>query len=406
MTTKYGRSPWLDQFPNSRVPSYPKHRGAMQVDAVILGGGLTGCLAAYALGAAGHNTVLLEADRLGRGATAFSSGWITDDPGVPLLELEKAIGAQRAKRAWQAWRRASLDFTALLRRLDIKCHLQPAGLVTVAASADRIAQLKKEQGARRRARIDATLLNAAAIKTETGLDGVAAFRSRDGATVDPYRACLGIAAAAEEKGVQLFERSPATRITFTRKDATVITAAGPIRTRRVVVATGLPSGLFHSLARHFWFRSAYVVQTAPVPARIRPQLGNCKSVLRDSADPPHLIRVAAGDRLLIEGADAETAPPRLRDRVTVQRTGQLMYELSTVYPDVSGIQPEYGWISDYARTVDGLPYIGAHRNFPHHVFAFGNSSHSVTGAYLASRIMQRHCSEEMDPADDTFGFHR
>ena len=44
----------------------------------------------------------------------------------------------------------------------------------------------------------------------------------------------------------------------------------------------------------------------------------------------------------------------------------------------------------YARTADGLPYIGPHRNFPHHLFAFGDSSHSVTGAYLASRILLRH----------------
>jgi hypothetical protein len=40
------------------------------------------------------------------------------------------------------------------------------------------------------------------------------------------------------------------------------------------------------------------------------------------------------------------------------------------------------------------------------LFAFGNSSHSVTGAYLASRILLRQCSGEMDPADAAFGFHR
>jgi len=129
-------------------------------------------------------------------------------------------------------------------------------------------------------------------------------------------------------------------------------------------------------------------------------------VLRDSAAPPHVIRWVGEDRLLIEGADSAQAPDRLRDKVAIQRTGQLMYELSTLYPDVSGIQPEYGWMTDYARTEDGLPYIGVHRNFPHHLFAFGNSSHSVTGAYLASRILLRQCSGEMDPTDAAFGFHR
>lgn len=403
--TKYGRSPWVDRFPKSRVPSYPKHRGAMHVDAVIIGGGLTGCLAAHALGAAGHNTVLLDGDRIGLGTTAFSSGWISDDPGVGFPDVEKIVGSRNARRAWQAWRRAALDFSALLRRLDIKCHLRPSGSITVASTPEQIARLTKEQKARKAAGFDTSLLTRT-IKAETGLDAGAAFRSKDGATLDPYRACLGLAAAAEEKGVQLFERSLVRRITFTRKDATVITAGGSIRTRRVVVATGLPAGPFDSLARHFWFRSAYGVQTDAVPAKIRSLLGNRKSVIRDSAQPPHMLRWMGDDRLIVEGADTEIAPSRHRDKVVVQRTGQLMYELSTLYPDVSGIQPEYGWISDYARTVDGLPYIGAHRNFPHHVFAFGNSSHSVTGAYLASRIMVRHCSGEMDPSDEVFGFHR
>ncbi len=83
-----------------------------------------------------------------------------------------------------------------------------------------------------------------------------------------------------------------------------------------------------------------------------------------------------------------------------------MYELSTLYPDISGMLPEYGWDDAYARTSDGLPYIGPHRNFPHHLFAFGDSSHGVTGAYLASRMLLRHHLDEIEPADRHFGFTR
>ena len=83
-----------------------------------------------------------------------------------------------------------------------------------------------------------------------------------------------------------------------------------------------------------------------------------------------------------------------------------MYELSTLYPDISGVQPAFGWAADYARTTSGLPNLGTHRNFPHHLFAFGDASQGVTGAYLASRVLLRQHFEEMDPADDVFGFHR
>jgi glycine/D-amino acid oxidase-like deaminating enzyme len=112
------------------------------------------------------------------------------------------------------------------------------------------------------------------------------------------------------------------------------------------------------------------------------------------------------ERLLVTGADAELVPERLVDKLLVQRTGQLMYELSVLYPEISGTQPAYGWHAAYARTAEGLPYIGPHRNFPRHLFAVGDSSHSVTGAYLASRILLRHFLGEPDAADEAFAFTR
>jgi hypothetical protein len=66
----------------------------------------------------------------------------------------------------------------------------------------------------------------------------------------------------------------------------------------------------------------------------------------------------------------------------------------------------YGWSVDYTRTAEGLPYFGPHRNFPHQLFAFGDSSQSVTGAYLASRILLRHYLGEIEPSDQAFEFTR
>jgi glycine/D-amino acid oxidase-like deaminating enzyme len=144
--------------------------------------------------------------------------------------------------------------------------------------------------------------------------------------------------------------------------------------------------------------------TAPIPAKARHGLGERQAVVRDAADPPHIVRWVDDERLLVMGADAESPPDKQHEKIIVQRTGQLMYELSTLYPDISGIAAEYGWNAAYARTADGLPYIGPHRNYPHHLFVFGDSSHSVTGAYLASRILLRHHLEEVEPADEIFAF--
>ena len=406
--TAYARSPWVDRLPAARVPAFPRYRGDGDGAAgvVIIGGGLTGCATAYALAAAGETVTLLEAAQVGQGSSGSSSGWISEDPGVGFADLAQAIGASRAAKAFQSWRRASLDFASLLRRLDIKCFVEPHPAVTVAASPEQVVRIKREQKARRDGGIDAPLLTARAIAGEVALNAAAGLRAKDGATLDPYRACLGLAVSAASRGAQLFERTPVTKVTFSRKWADVITAEGRIRTKRVIVATGMPTALYQSLARHFWFRTTYLAQTEPIPAKIRQLMGGREAVVRDSAEPPHLVRWIGGDRVLVAGADADAPPVRLRDKVIVQRTGQLMYELSTLYPDISGVQPAFGWAVDYARTADGLPAIGPHRNFPHHLFAFGDASQGIAGAYLASRVLQRHHFEEMDPADEVFGFHR
>jgi len=388
------------------MPSFPPYRGASTAEVVIVGGGLTGCATAYAFAAAGIKPLLLEADRIGLGATAAAAGVISDDPGVDYLSLEKALGKRAAVPAWQSWRRAALDFQALLRRLDIKCGLAPAAFVTVAAGAEQGARLKREHDARRGSGLDASLINARAANADLALSASSAIRTRDAATLDPYRACIGLAGAAVSRGARLFERSSVRKITFTRKLADVFTDDGSIRTKRIVVATGAPTALFRSLARHFWFHRSYFALTEIVPARTRRALGSRGAVVRDLAPPPHWLRWVDDERILISGADTESVSLKQHAKTLVQRTGQLMYELSTLYPDVSGLPPAYGWDAPYARSADGLPYFGAHRNYPFHLFAFGDSSHSVTGAYLASRIFLREHLGQAESADGVFGFHR
>ncbi|MCC7417125.1 MAG: FAD-binding oxidoreductase [Acidobacteria bacterium] len=403
---RYGRSPWIDQFPKSRIPSYPSYGGAAERDVVVIGGGLTGCAAAYAFASAGVNVTLLEAARVGQGRTADGPGWMSAEPDVDFVILEKTIGLRHARHAFQAWRRAALEGAALLRRLDVKCALEPRDTLAIARDGEQAARLTREHKARRAAGLEAALLNARAASAAAAPGAAAALRVRDGATLDPYRACLGLAAAAAARGVRVFEQSGVRRITFTRKHVDVFTAAGAIRTRAVVVATGIPTPLFRALIRHFWFRTAWLALTGPMPARVRRAIGARAAVVRDGASPPHLVRWVGDQRLLVSGAETQSGPPRLRSRAIVQQSMELMYELSTIYPEISGIQPTHGWDTEFAKTDDGLPYFGRHRNFPMHLFAFGGDSRSVTGSFLASRMLLREFLGAPEPADAPFEFAR
>jgi glycine/D-amino acid oxidase-like deaminating enzyme len=406
MPTTYGRSPWIATVPRSRVPVYPRQRGHLDTGVAVIGGGLTGCATAYVFAAAGIRVALVEAEQIGRGATGSSAGWVSPDPGVSFADTERACGLRNARHAFQAWRRAALDFAALVKRLDIRCQLEPSAAVLAAMTAEQEIALRRDLKARRNAGLDASSMTAAAAAAEVGLAPVAALRLRDGARVDPYRAAIGLAHAAEARGAAVFERSAVRRVRFRPKHVDIELADGTIRCERVVVATGMPTALFKPLIRHFWFNNAFLAMTDPVPAKIRQTLGRRASVLRDLASPAHVVRWVDGDRVLVAGADGPQVAPRLRDRTIVQRTGQLMYELSTLYPDLSGIRPAYGWDAAYARTADGLPYIGPHRNYPRHLFAFVDLTRSVTAAYLASRILLRQHLDEPAAADAAFSFTR
>lgn len=405
MRPVYGRSYWIDQFPKSRVPSYPKHTGSRDVDVAIIGGGLTGCVTAYVFAAAGLSVALFEAGRIGRAETGAASGWITDEPSVGFSTLDKNLGRRAARHAFQTWRRAALDFQALLRRLEIKAHLESRESLAVAQTAEHAAQLAREHKARREAGLDSLLLSARSIGALAGFPASAALRSKESAVVDPYRVALGVAAAAQARGAEIYERSPVAKTSFTRDRACIHVGSAIIPTKRIVVCTGDLGALFKPLARHVPRRTTYMVLTEPIPARIRRSLGSGDHVIRDSHEPPRRISWVGGDRLLVSGADSDRVSARARDAVLVQRTGQLMYELSTFYPDISGLQPAFGWECDYTATASGLPIVGPHRNYPFHLFATGEPQ-SLTSAYLASRVLLRHHLDDAQPSDRVFGFSR
>jgi glycine/D-amino acid oxidase-like deaminating enzyme len=233
-----------------------------------------------------------------------------------------------------------------------------------------------------------------------------AFKVRDGYLLDPYRACLGMAAAAARRGAACFERSPVTKVRFTRRYADVAVEGGSIRTRRVIVATGTATAEFAQLRRHFHRRETYVVMTEALPVQMRRELGDPRLVLRDSETPPHHVAWTADGRLIVAGADQPETQARVRPDVLVQRTGQLMYELLKVYPAISGLRPEYGWGAAYGETSDGLMYVGAHRNYPHHLFALGGHAVSVTGAFAAARILLRAVQDAPEKGDEVFAWTR
>ena len=258
---------------------------------------------------------------------------------------------------------------------------------------------------RKDAGLIATWMPSTAVSKLAALDTAGAVRLPEGGFVDPFQLTLGFLRAAIKRGAKVFERSRVKKITFTRKTATAFLDGGAITTTNLAICIGEPTPLFKPLKRHLRHEERYAVLTEPLSAAVLAELRPPSALISDTDVPPHRIWFTDDDRVLVTGADQKRPPDRLRDKTLVQRTGQLMYELSRLYPAISGTAPAYGWSVPTTHPIDGALYAGSHRNFPFHHFAFG-TSHDPARAFLASRIILRSIQGRADKEDEFFSFAR
>ena len=403
----YGSLYWAERTASNRRRSHSKLKGRHTADVVVIGGGLTGATAAYVLASGGLDVILVEADRVASGSTAGSLGAIVPEPDAWIRDAEPAAGRRPSRLMWKGAYRSAAEFAAAIRKLDIKCDLQPATYLINARNQDEAAYLRREQALRRAAGVTAAWVTPAATRAQTGSDSTGALGPGGAFTYDPVRAALGLIAAAEGHRARIFEKSTVRRTTFTRKDADVILSDARIRTRGIVVATGEPGSVFGQLRRHVRRESGAVVVTEPWNAAMRRAAGRRQSIVT-GATPMNRnwVRWLTDDRAMFAGATTRLIAPRQQDKALVQKTAQLMYELSVRYPEISGLPAHWSWHTEVVSTADGLPWIGPHRNYPFHFFSMAFGWHGDSLAWLAARAALRFFKNEATSDDGQLGFAR
>jgi glycine/D-amino acid oxidase-like deaminating enzyme len=347
---------------------------------------------------------LFESGRIAQGQAGRGTGIVLHEPEPFFYKLARQHGVRDARHIYQGARRGSLEYVSALKRLRIECGLVIRDAVHFGSTPDVIQELQKEHSALREAGLDVAALKGAALERRVGVNGFGLI-THGNASLDPYKATLGLARAAAARGAKIFEQSPVTRIRPRRRTAEIKTQGGTITASKVVVATGYPIDDFRPLRRRFVQCDNYVVLTPELPAAVRREMTPPDLILRDSSAPDHWTHWT-GNRVMFAGADQPTVPERLRERTLVQRTGQLMYELSVMRSAISGTMPEYSWDVEYSRTIDGVPYYGPHRNYPHHYFAFSGGTGGLGLSFTAARIILRHYQGEPDKGDEPFSFVR
>jgi glycine/D-amino acid oxidase-like deaminating enzyme len=405
MRLRYGPSYWLGRPDARDVPEYPQHRGDIDVDIAIVGGGFTGCAAAHVLANAGVRVALFERARLGHGSAAASTALLMQEPDRYFQELADRYDTATARTIWRLGRRAVRDMIRTLGGMD--CGLQIVPSLHLATTAGGARALRSDYRARRRAGLGGRLLDASALARRTGVGGMAAILTAGNAVVNPLRATHALASAAARAGALVFERSDVARIRGGADGALVTTARGSARCRWALIATGFATPAFKPLRRRFTMATTYVIATAPVPSGARVRIGDAHPMFWDAERPYHYFRWTDEGGILFGGED-RTVPRTKRGRhaALVKAAATLHAKLLELCPRAGDVRVTHAWEGLFATTPDGLPYVGEHPDYPAHLFALGYGGNGMTFGFLAAQILLRRYQRRVRPADGLFGFDR
>jgi glycine/D-amino acid oxidase-like deaminating enzyme len=377
---RHGHPLWLDQ--RAPTPKYPTHRGNLDTDVVIVGGGITGAICAYLFADAGVRVALVESTRVGHGSTAASTALLMQEPDCDFADLATRFGRAAARDIWKALARATRDVTKTMRKLKMNAVLRVCDSVYFTLDPDVVKALRKEFDLRKAAGLPGRWLSAPALYRKTGIRAQAAIAMSGNAQVNPLRACNGFLAAAARRGARIFERSPARRVTRSKTGVEVKTARGTISAARIIVATGYATPEFRGLTGRFRMRDTYVVATRRLRGQHRRQV-----MAWDTDRPYHYLRWTDDGRLLLGGEDTTHRTAKGSRRRIANARARLTTYLSQLYPELADQNLDYAWEGLFAETPDGLPYIGEHSRYPRHLFALGYGGNGMTASFLAARML-------------------
>jgi len=360
---------------------YPRLDESLTADVCVIGGGFTGLSAAVNLAERGLNVVLLEAERIGFGASGRNGGLVGSGQRKDVLEMEEQFGVATARRFWDYAEDAKQEIRDRVAKHAISCDLQDGQLVGVhkrsyagwaAELADALAERYDYPHARALSRGETREL----VATDDFLEGLFDDKAL---ALHPLNFALGLARAAAEAGVRIFERSRVT--TYTRSDpSTVRTATGSVKASFIVLAcNGYLGKLERRVAGKIMPINNFMIATEPLGEARARELINGRFGVHDTRFVVDYFRTSADTRLLFGGGE-NYRPGFPRDI-----TGFVRPYMLRLFPQLTDAGIDYAWGGTLSVTVNRLPHFG--RLEPNLYFAQGFSGHGVSTATFAGKAM-------------------
>jgi glycine/D-amino acid oxidase-like deaminating enzyme len=359
---------------------YPALQGRHAVDVCVIGAGFTGLSAALSLAERGHSVAVVEANRVGWGASGRNGGQLIG--GIPgEARLARRLGASFADMLWDLRWRGHAIIAERVRKHAIQCDLK-WGYVDVAVKPAHVAGLHAEYEnlQRRRFPHEVRLLSREEAAELLGTSYyVGGLLNMGNGHLHPLNLCLGEARAARELGVSIFEQSPVVTIAHGSRPR-VVTAGGEVDAASVVLA----GGAYHDLERrHLWGLTlpfgSYILATQPLPAEMARSINPRDLAVCDANNVLDYFRLAPDRRLLFggrcnfSGRDSQSMKPVLLPRML------------KIYPQLRDMPIEYEWGGRIDLVPNRVPLLG--RIGTNVYYAQGYTGHGVNTSHVAGEIL-------------------
>ena len=360
---------------------HPVLAGRERADVCIVGAGFTGVSAALHLAERGYSVVVLEAARVGWGASGRNGGQVGSGMRESMGALERSLGPERAGALWVLCEEAKEIIAERIARHRIRCDWRAGNLL--ASTRERYMgwiEREAEFCHRRLGYRGYRMLSRAEMRDEVASTCYAGGRMDEGGGhLHPLRFVLGMAEAAVRAGARIFEGSRVERIRWGSR-ARASTAHGTVDAEYVVFAGNACLGrLEPRIESRIMPIVNHVLATEPLGERRARSLIRSGACVHSTRFVVDYYRCTADHRLLFGGGETYSDRPLEDPGAFVRR-----YMLR-VFPQLADVRIDYAWSGRLAITMSRLPHVG--RLAPNGFFAQGFSGHGVALTQIAGKLI-------------------
>ena len=363
--------------------AYPTLQGQHSADVVIIGGGFTGVATAVELAERGLKVAIVEANRIGWGASGRNGGQVTGSlsgDAAMRKQMRARLGDQVDDFIWHLRWRGHQIIEQRVQRYGIACDLKH-GHLHAAMKPAHLAELHAglDEAQRRGMAEQVSLLDRQGVAEHLASDlYLGALKNTRNLHLHPLNLCLGEARAAHELGAQVFEHSPVLQIVHGAQPA-VVTAKGRIDAKQVLLAGDVYHKLEPGKLKGKIFPAmGGIVTTQPLgelARQINPQdlaVYDCRFVL-------DYYRLTADGRLLF-GGGANYSGKDSRDIA-----GELRPCIERTFPALKGVAIDYQWSCAMGIVVNRIPQLG--KLSDNVWYCQGYSGHGIATSHIMGEIM-------------------